>query len=186
MYDQTRLFLIFKLIFNIFSASDHELDFDEFEHDELDFDEYKSSEEEVKPDLKLCPSTLPSTFPKQEVLDSDFDFEDEYINPEKDEEFTVALYNKGNKKKEKKYVNPVECLVCHKLLKNKKTLRSHKLTHTNIRPFTCEICNHAFKLNSFLMTHKKRHFIPGPFSCELCKCFFKKKYKLDSHNEMMH
>lgn len=157
----------------------------------MNFDEYKSSEEDEE-DNKTGFQLFTGTFPKQEIIDSDIDFDDEFKAPvDNDEEFTMALYHKRDKPKKKKekkipLTNPVECLVCHKLLKNKKTLYNHKLTHTNIRPFKCNICTHAFKLNSFLKTHQKRHYIPGPFACELCKCFFKKKYKLDLHNQQIH
>lgn len=171
--------------------SDQELDFDEYEREELGWDENKSSEENKKFNVELYAGPTP----KIEMFDSDLD--DEYGIPIKNENFVFELYT--GQKKRKIGAGPLECLICHKLLKNKKTLSRHKLTHAELRPFNremtegtleCPICHRLLTNKKSLHRHKLTHTEVRPYNrevseapqeCLICHKFLKNKKTLRSH-----
>ncbi|XP_066036369.1 sal-like protein 4 [Chamaea fasciata] len=75
----------------------------------------------------------------------------------------------------KSTAKPNECLVCHKVLGSRGSLRMHYRTHTGERPFKCEICGHAFSTKGNLTAHYGVHRTnpssKEQHSCPICQKF---------------
>lgn len=79
-------------------------------------------------------------------------------------------------------MNSLTCVMCKKTFKNKGSLNTHLLTHTERkRDHICEICGKSFLHKQNLLGHMTLHNEARPFRCEICKCCFKTPYHLRRH-----
>ncbi|NWR08411.1 SALL4 protein, partial [Paradoxornis webbianus] len=73
----------------------------------------------------------------------------------------------------KSTAKPNECLVCHKVLGSRGSLKLHYRTHTGERPFKCKVCGHAFSTKGNLTAHYGVHWTnPSSkvqHSCPVCQ-----------------
>ena len=76
-----------------------------------------------------------------------------------------------------------ECEQCHKLFKNKDTLRAHiKYVHNKVKTWKCSFCSMSFGRRSELVVHEREsHTGTFPFSCSQCDKSFSIKAKLNQH-----
>ena len=67
---------------------------------------------------------------------------------------------------------------CNKRFKTREALRSHSITHSDIRPFMCSVkgCNQRFKRSKDLDAHQVIHSDIRPYKCSECH----KSYKLEA------
>ena len=49
------------------------------------------------------------------------------------------------------------CPICSKMTKNLYNMKTHILTHTDVRPFACVHCGKAFKQKDHLNSHFRAH-----------------------------
>ena len=106
----------------------------------------------------------------------------------------------------------VECAFCKKICKNRKSWKSHLVSHSNVRAFDCHICHKKYKQrgsfnlhmqrhnNTFykftcqfcgkkygqkalLVIHERTHTNERPFQCGHCELSFPSKNQLDHHME---
>lgn len=75
------------------------------------------------------------------------------------------------------------CEKCGKCFLSKQNLAGHIMTlHDNVRPYPCEICKAAFKTQSQLRNHVGVHDNKKPFACEICGRCFRLQKQLISHS----
>lgn len=74
----------------------------------------------------------------------------------------------------------VQCDLCGKLYE-KRSLKSHMMTHTGERPYKCEVCGNSFVQRIHLRTHMKIHTGEKNYFCETCGKMFALKSTLDVH-----
>lgn len=88
---------------------------------------------------------------------------------ESDSDFAGEKSKKNPKSKSKTTETPsgYKCMLCHKILKSRKTLRAHKSTHEE-RLHACEICKKVFKSYRGLFQHKKAHSTKIKYKCNKC------------------
>lgn len=77
----------------------------------------------------------------------------------------------------------IKCEVCGALIKGKRALKVHQLTHTEERTFRCPFngCSFAFKTKGSLQRHNRRHTGERPFKCNLCGRNFRESGALTRH-----
>ncbi|XP_028164955.1 zinc finger protein 253-like [Ostrinia furnacalis] len=73
------------------------------------------------------------------------------------------------------------CDKCGKCFFNKQNLAGHMLLHSEVRPYRCEICKFAFKTPQQLRNHVGVHDGQKPFSCDQCGRCFRLQKQLSSH-----
>lgn len=73
------------------------------------------------------------------------------------------------------------CDKCGKCFFNKQNLAGHMLLHSEMRPYQCEICRFAFKTPQQLRNHVGVHDGQKPFSCDQCGRCFRLQKQLSSH-----
>lgn len=87
------------------------------------------------------------------------------------------------------YIEPVQCMVCRKLLKTADYLKTHLETQHGIgsrekvdeRHFLCSECGKSFPTKTRLMDHAVIHTGDRPFACIVCGATFKMKKHLQEH-----
>ena len=64
------------------------------------------------------------------------------------------------------------CPVCHRSFPRKKSLDTHRLTHSDVKPYPCDFpgCNRRFKQSGQLKTHLRLHTGEKPFHCTHPNC----------------
>ena len=64
------------------------------------------------------------------------------------------------------------CPVCHRSFPRKKSLDTHRLTHSDVKPYPCDFpgCNRRFKQSGQLKTHLRLHTGEKPFRCTHPNC----------------
>lgn len=64
------------------------------------------------------------------------------------------------------------CSVCHRSFPRKKSLDTHRLTHSDVKPYACDFpgCNRKFKQSGQLKTHLRLHTGEKPFKCTYPYC----------------
>lgn len=91
---------------------------------------------------------------------------------------------KKKTKKEKTIIikaSKYPCPQCPKMWRSKSDLKTHLVSHSEIRPFICEICGKAYKHKYALNVHVGMHNGINPFSCPHCKKSFTQKGALQRH-----
>jgi len=80
----------------------------------------------------------------------------------------------------------VECVKCHKNLRNKTILRQHIRNAHSEKQFTCDHfnCNYVGKTKPELESHEASH--EKKFDCNICEKLFSNKYQLKSHISIKH
>lgn len=102
-------------------------------------------------------------------------------DPDASEEESSSKKKRITKNPKNVNKNGYECLECHKILKTKSTLQTHKAVHSESRPFKCEKCNQTFKLYGSLYNHNKIHIKDKKFKCGECERSFMSKRDLTRH-----
>ncbi|CAH8629734.1 unnamed protein product [Heterobilharzia americana] len=77
---------------------------------------------------------------------------------------------------------PYQCDQCFKRYSGMKSLKNHKLTHSDIRPHKCSICGKAFLRADKMRLHEISHLNVKPFECTTCKQRFTRSDKLKIHH----
>ncbi|KAH8856786.1 Zinc finger protein 709 [Schistosoma japonicum] len=77
---------------------------------------------------------------------------------------------------------PYQCDICFKRYSGLKSLKNHKLTHSDIRPHKCSICGKAFLRADKMRLHEISHLNVKPFECATCKQRFTRSDKLKIHH----
>ncbi|XP_018653605.1 wnt related [Schistosoma mansoni] len=77
---------------------------------------------------------------------------------------------------------PYQCDICFKRYSGMKSLKNHKLTHSDIRPHKCSICGKAFLRADKMRLHEISHLNVKPFECATCKQRFTRSDKLKIHH----
>nr|XP_005163246.1 sal-like protein 1 [Danio rerio] len=89
---------------------------------------------------------------------------------------------------DKKYTDPNECGICHRVLSCQSALKMHFRTHTGERPFKCRVCGRAFTTKGNLKTHYSIHRSMPPLriqnSCPICQEKFTNAMVLQQHIHM--
>uniref|UniRef100_A0A7M5X3J2 C2H2-type domain-containing protein n=1 Tax=Clytia hemisphaerica TaxID=252671 RepID=A0A7M5X3J2_9CNID len=64
------------------------------------------------------------------------------------------------------------CSVCHRSFPRKKSLDTHRLTHSDVKPYACDFpgCTRKFKQSGQLKTHLRLHTGEKPFQCTFPDC----------------
>lgn len=105
-----------------------------------------------------------------------------------DKQFTVKTYLQrhlrnvhGTKKTaEDPNVRPIVCEICAESFKSLKTLKSHKLSHSEPK-FQCNVCDKKFYKPYTYQNHLLTHEVPQ-YSCSECKKKFKTKKAVAVHS----
>ncbi|XP_034234219.1 gastrula zinc finger protein XlCGF57.1-like [Thrips palmi] len=101
-------------------------------------------------------------------------------------------FNKGNEKRRSGgggergsggKIHP--CKECGKNFLTSSRLKTHMLTHTDVKPYACEVCQSKFRTLSNLLAHKKRHSADPRFVCKTCGKEFLSSSGLSRH-EILH
>lgn len=77
------------------------------------------------------------------------------------------------------------CKDCGKSFSTSSRLKTHALTHTDVKPYTCEVCQTKFRTVSNLLAHKKRHSSDPRYVCKTCGKEFLSYSGLSRH-ELLH
>ena len=80
--------------------------------------------------------------------------------------------------------NDTQCMLCGRVLSNKKRLRGHLMQHvtTKPRPYSCSVCGFAFPEYSALYRHMKvQHKHVKPYVCQTCGQGFRLPSELKTH-----
>lgn len=77
------------------------------------------------------------------------------------------------------------CKDCGKSFLTSSRLKTHILTHTDVKPFNCEVCQNKFRTLSNLLAHKKRHSAEPRYVCKTCGKEFLSYSGLSRH-EILH
>nr|XP_029726035.1 zinc finger protein 878-like isoform X2 [Aedes albopictus] len=89
---------------------------------------------------------------------------------------------------------PVECKVCHKMLKNMNSFRVHKISH-GPKKHVCVICDKAYAVRQNLKKHMQSHKSKStfeavkqhsdhPFRCDVCFKLLKNQISLRYHKKI--
>ncbi|KAG6444294.1 zinc finger protein 782-like [Manduca sexta] len=74
------------------------------------------------------------------------------------------------------------CVICKKNFKNKSSLNTHLLIHTERkRDHICEYCGKCFLHKQNLIDHMTLHNDERPYNCKICKSAFKTAHNLRRH-----
>ncbi|KAL8564093.1 hypothetical protein ACOMHN_034570 [Nucella lapillus] len=78
---------------------------------------------------------------------------------------------------------PFKCDVCSLGFKEVAVLKTHMLTHSNLRQYKCTYsdCPYAFKTKGSLVRHMRRHTGERPYACESCGRSFAESGALTRH-----
>ncbi|XP_076458436.1 uncharacterized protein LOC143292132 [Babylonia areolata] len=78
---------------------------------------------------------------------------------------------------------PFKCDMCGVGFKEVAVLKTHMLTHSNVRQYKCtfENCPYAFKTKGSLVRHVRRHTGERPYGCESCGRSFAESGALTRH-----
>ncbi|CAH8659269.1 unnamed protein product [Dicrocoelium dendriticum] len=77
---------------------------------------------------------------------------------------------------------PYQCDQCLKRYSGMKSLKNHKLTHSDIKPHKCSVCGKAFLRADKMRLHEISHLNVKPFECATCKQRFTRSDKLKIHH----
>eukprot|EP00164_Ancoracysta_twista_P000589 GFYU01000780.1.p1 GENE.GFYU01000780.1~~GFYU01000780.1.p1 ORF type:complete len:430 (+),score=40.26 GFYU01000780.1:33-1292(+) len=85
-------------------------------------------------------------------------------------------------------LRPYPCETCQKCFPTPKALRSHSLTHLQIKPYPCKHagCGKAFTTSSNLKVHARTHSGERPLQCPLCPRDFSQPSSLSYHMRTLH
>lgn len=76
------------------------------------------------------------------------------------------------------------CGSCGKVFKTKRSLKTHKVIHSDVRPYACTQCGHSFNRSSSLKKHMRIHTKERPYSCGVCGKTFPYTHSLKTHVEI--
>ncbi|VEL26681.1 unnamed protein product, partial [Protopolystoma xenopodis] len=79
-------------------------------------------------------------------------------------------------------LKPYQCDQCLKRYSGMKSLKNHKLTHSDIKPHKCSICEKAFHRADKMRLHEISHLNVKPYECATCKQRFTRSDKLKIHH----
>lgn len=57
--------------------------------------------------------------------------------------------------------SPHKCPVCNRSFNQRSNLKTHLLTHTDIKPYQCAACSKVFRRNCDLRRHSLTHNLGG-------------------------
>lgn len=57
--------------------------------------------------------------------------------------------------------SPHKCPVCNRSFNQRSNLKTHLLTHTDIKPYACSACGKVFRRNCDLRRHSLTHNLAG-------------------------
>ncbi|KAL0272773.1 UNVERIFIED_CONTAM: hypothetical protein PYX00_005620 [Menopon gallinae] len=77
------------------------------------------------------------------------------------------------------------CSLCNAAFKTLHTLKTHKVSHSDLRSFTCDICGKGFKRLNNVRDHMKCHEQKSN-QCQICGNFFARKRYLAIHEKTIH
>ena len=80
----------------------------------------------------------------------------------------------------------LECMVCHKVLQSKKTLKKHLQHHYGIGEYRCKVCSRLFQQRTHLDQHMRTHDGQKPFACRLCGNSYTEKSSMTRHLRKIH
>ena len=80
----------------------------------------------------------------------------------------------------------LECMVCHKVLQSKKTLKKHLQHHYGIGEYRCRVCGRLFQQRTHLDQHMRTHDGHKPFACRLCGNSYTEKSSMTRHLRKIH
>ncbi|XP_060084028.1 uncharacterized protein LOC132563285 [Ylistrum balloti] len=84
---------------------------------------------------------------------------------------------------------PHMCGICRKGFRNLEHLKSHLITHAELRPYVCEYCDAGFTNAQSLKIHLQTHAQERPYVCGICGNTFAKaenlKIHVEEHNKVM-
>lgn len=86
---------------------------------------------------------------------------------------------------DKKFTDPNQCIVCHRVLSCQSALKMHYRIHTGERPYKCKVCGRAFTSKGNLKVHIGIHRENPPVevhhSCPVCQKKFTNVIVLQQH-----
>ena len=80
----------------------------------------------------------------------------------------------------------LECMVCHKVLQSKKTLKRHLQHHHGNGEFQCRVCGRSFQQQTHLDQHQRTHEGFKPYACRLCGNSYTEKSSMTRHLRKIH
>ena len=57
--------------------------------------------------------------------------------------------------------SPHKCATCGKTFNQRSNLKTHLLTHTDVKPYNCDVCTKVFRRNCDLKRHVQAHTETG-------------------------
>lgn len=87
--------------------------------------------------------------------------------------------------KEVTKTEPMQCKLCNKEYRSKKSLKYHMMGHSGEKPYKCRSCSNQYSNPTALAKHEKERHTPilRPFCCNKCKTSFILKEDLLAHHE---
>ena len=86
----------------------------------------------------------------------------------------------------KNSANNPKCNFCHKVFRDRTTLRAHMRFHTGYRPHKCHLCQKRFFHSGGLQKHLKKNNAKTPLSCPECLEQFSLCSQLKAHVQTCH
>ncbi|GIY31823.1 hypothetical protein CEXT_231711 [Caerostris extrusa] len=78
------------------------------------------------------------------------------------------------------------CANCNYSTPYKSSLKTHAVTHRNVRPFECSVCHKQFKLREGLKSHFRLHSGEKPYKCKICGETFAQHAAMKYHFNKSH
>ena len=113
-------------------------------------------------------------------------FSEDSNNSETSDWLPVEIKNEKIRKKKWKSDKPHQCSYCGKIFKSPSNLKSHELTHNQIKKHECEVCKKMFLMKCDLTKHLQIHRNERAYKCNVCSKGFNKLQTMKEHIRLVH